>query len=228
MFIDKTNLVYPEGSVYQPASFHRMYPKCFKRFPVCSLSPQHSLTPWPLEIIQRDIIAEQALGNLTVISKRARRHSRRNSRLNSAATAPVLSAQSYVSFLCIPLYLLYGHTPGKVMPLWKDTLPSILSAAGRCTRCKYVCRLCLYRLALKLKKTAGEKLLSLCTCFSASDVHGAGEAGSKRVNHCHLLLLMSCFKVRRWPNARVSNHFLLFMSYFGATTGQSVSELISA
>lgn len=83
MFIDKTNLVYPEGSVYQPASFHRMYPKCFKRFPVCFLSPQHSLTPWALEIIQRDIIVEPALGNLTVISKRARRHSRRNSRLNS-------------------------------------------------------------------------------------------------------------------------------------------------
>lgn len=133
MFIDETNLVYPEGSVYQPASFHRMYPKCFKRFPVCSLSPQHSLTPWALEIIQRDIIVEQALGNLTVISKRARRHSRRNSRLNSAATAPVLSAQSYVSFLCIPLYLLYGCTSGKrVMPLWKDTLPRILSAAGVC------------------------------------------------------------------------------------------------
>lgn len=175
-----------------------------------------------------DIIVERALGNLTVISKRAKRHSKRNSRLNWTATAPVLSAQSSVSLPCIPLYLLYGYTSKKVMPLWKDALPRIQSAAGRCTRFKYVCRLCLYRLALKLKKTAGERLLSLCTCFSASDVHRAGEMGSERVNPCYLLLLMSCFKVRRWPSAPVSNHFLLFMSCFGATTGQSVSELISA
>lgn len=187
--IDKTNLVYPEGSFYQPASFHRMYPKCSQRSPVCSLSPQHSLTSWALEIIQMDIIVEQAHGNLILISKRARRHSRRNSRLNWAATTPVLSAQSYVSLLWIPLYLLYGYTWEKVMPLWKDTLPRIQSAAGRCTRFKYVCRLCLYILALKLEKTAGERLLSLCTCFSASDVNWAGEASSERVNPCHLFAL---------------------------------------
>lgn len=98
-----------------------------------------------------------------------------------------------------------------------DVQDSSMSAGSACNR-----------LALKLKKTAGERLLSLCTCFSASDVHWAGEVGSEQVNPCHLLLLMSCFKVRRWPSARVSNHFLLFMSCFGATTGQSVSELISA